>query len=396
MTEKTKKIKILEVATLDLTVNRFVLPLMNALKQSGFEVMAACKDVGGMADLIKQGFRSFNIHFERRITSLNNVKAFFQLIKLLKEQEIDIIHTHTPFASAIGRLAALFAGTKIRVYTVHGFYFKPAVVYWIEKILCRYLTDFIFTVNKEDLNFALKNGFTAREKILNLNSVGIDVERFNPQNISRAKRVRLVEKFNPNKKRLIGYVGRITREKGVFDLLAAFRDLEPKYNALLVLVGSGDFEERDKNTVKELKKALEDDLLKNRVILTGFMEDIPEILSLLDVFVLPSYREGMPVSLLEAMAMEVPVVATDIRGCREAVDEETGILVPPEDPGAIKKAIEFIFSHPEKARQMGKNARIKVVNKFNQKEAIDKQISVFRAIKTRVVNENTINNKTVS
>lgn len=373
-------IKVLQLASIDLTIYNFILPLMRSLREEGFEVCFACKDLGYVERIETEGFKGFPLGIQRNLNPLSALLAVIQIRKILRKEKIDIIHVHTPIASVLGRLAAIIAGTGVKLYTVHGFYTGNSLFYIIEKFFAKYFTDFIFTVNSEDLEYAIKEGFISRDKIANINSIGIDTAKFNPELIKPDQRSKMRKSLNINEEDIVvGFLGRIVKEKGIIDLYKAFAE-SVKMNSMLKLlvVGPWDLGERDTKANELLHQMIIDEGMSDRVIFTGYREDIPEVLDVMDIFVLPSYREGMPVSLLEAMAMGLPVIATDIRGCREEVDSSSGILYRPGDIEGLRIAIENLVGDTNKALEMGRNARKRVVELFNQQKSIGRQIEVYK------------------
>lgn len=373
------KLKIFELSTVDITLYRFVLPLMKELRRYGFEVICGAKGLGYLDRLQEEGFKVYDIALSRSLNPAALLKAFFQLVQVFKKEQIDILHVHTPIASFIGRLAAFFAKIEIKVYTVHGFILKPRIFYYAEKFMARTLTDYMFTVNQEDLELAIEHKFISADKAFNINSVGIDAEHFYPGRVDENAKEQLRESLNIRKDvPVIGYVGRIVKPKGVMDLVNAFVEIRKMIDCRLLLVGPLDFDERAGDIIiDEIRRVIQENRLEQDVILTGHREDIAELLSIMDIFVLPSYREGMPVSLLEAMAMEKAVIGTNIRGTKEEITAETGLIYEARDVSGLKKHLEFYLSNPEKAALMGKNARQRVLKEFDINRVVEKQVKVF-------------------
>lgn len=373
------KLKVFELSTVDMTLYKFVLPLMKELRRQGFEVICGAKSLGYLDRLREEGFKTYDIALCRSLNPAALAKSLFQLVRILKDEEIDIIHVHTPIASFVGRLAAFFAGVDVRIYTVHGFVLRPRLFYYVEKLMARTLTDYMFTVNQEDLELAVRDSFIAADKAVNINSVGIDTEYFNPCRISEAAKAGIRESLNIRKGvPVIGYVGRIVKSKGVPDLVRAFADIRKDTDCRLLLVGPWDLDERsDEIIIDEIRSIISGRGLEQDVLLPGHREDIAELLSIMDIFVLPSYREGMPVSLLEAMAMEKAVIGTDIRGVREEITADSGLIYEAGDVDGLKKHMEFYLDNLEKAAAMGKNARQRVLKEFDMDKVIEKQMKVF-------------------
>lgn len=373
------KLKIFELSTIDITLYKFVLPLMNELRQNGFDVVCGAKNCGYLNKIEEEGFIAYDIALSRSLSPLALTKSLFQLIQILKKEEINIVHVHSPVASFVGRLAAFFAKVDTKIYTVHGFIFKPKVFYYIEKFMARAFTDYMFTVNQEDMDMAVKNRFVPNDKIININSVGIDVRYFDPALVNETARERLRATLNiKNNIPVIGYVGRIVKSKGLLDLVHAFVNTRKHTNCQLLLVGPWDLDERQEDTIiQDIRGIISENRLEQDIVILGHREDIADLLSIIDIFVLPSYREGMPVSLLEAMAMERAVIGTNIRGIKEEITGESGLIYEPKDIYGLQKNIEFCLGNREEAVRMGKNARTRVIKDFSIDRVLEKQMKVF-------------------
>lgn len=373
------KPRIFELSTVDMTLYKFVLPLIKKLREQGFDIICGARNFGYLDKLEKEGFKTYDIALSRSLNPIALLKSFFQLVRVLKKEKINILHVHTPIASFVGRLAAFFAKVDIKVYTVHGFITRPKIFYYVEKFMAKTLTDYMFTVNQEDLDMAVKNKFISVDKALNINSVGIDTCTFDPGKVSEATKDQLRVSLNIKKDvPVIGYVGRIVKSKGVLDLIQAFVEINKNMSCQLLLVGPWDMDERsDDIIIQDIRRIVHENRLEQDVFLPGHREDIVEFLSIMDVFVLPSYREGMPVSLLEAMAMEKAVIGTNIRGVREEITADSGLIYKVKDINTLKEHMEFYLKNVEKADMMGKSARQRVLENFGMDKVIGKQTKVF-------------------
>ena len=202
---------------------------------------------------------------------------------------------------------------------------------------------------------------------------GIDLTRFYPTE----------KHIFPERLKFL-FVGRLVQEKGILDLLQAYDELTKRYpNAKLTIAGELMTSERDQETAKQV----EAHLAKNpQVHYAGFVRDTPSLFAAHDVFLLPSYREGLPRSILEAMASGLPVIATDIRGCREEVtDGETGFLVPVGRPEALTVAMRWFIEHPEQCYSFGQRGREVVEEKFDETKILSRQLHLFAQISSREV-----------
>src|SRR5699024_7404119 len=242
-----------------------------------------------------------------------------------RTEKPDIVHVHTPVAAVLGRIAAKMARVPAIIYTAHGFYFhenmspkKYKFFYTIEKLCAKWCTDYIFKQSEEDGKLAIQDIF---------NSANMEKKRFD----------NYIKEFNIQENDVVvSFIGRFVREKGIIDLLEGFNQIEQK-NIKLLVIGGASSSERDQQTVS----LLEEYKTNPNILFTGYRSDIPELLAISDVFCLPSYREGMPRSIIEAMAMECAIVATNIRGSREEVDHGVnGYLVGLNDPSALANSFE--------------------------------------------------------
>jgi len=181
---------------------------------------------------------------------------------------------------------------------------------------------------------------------------------------------------------VIGFVGRLVEEKGILDLMEAFNIVKKAYdNAKLLVIGDTLESDRDAQAKRKMKELIVSYDLEESVILTGFREDVPGLLAAMDIFCLPSYREGMPMSILEAMASSLPVVATNISGSREAVLEGiTGTLVPVRSPWKLADALIEMLSDQEHAARLGHAGRERVAAAFNEKTVINRQLEIYRKV----------------
>jgi lipopolysaccharide/colanic/teichoic acid biosynthesis glycosyltransferase/glycosyltransferase involved in cell wall biosynthesis len=379
-----RKLKVLFVTSVDITVEKFLIPLLNRLKNEGFEVHVACSKGKYTPDIEARGFIVHNILIERRINPLSNLRSLWNLYLLMRKERFQIVHVHTPIASVLGRIAAWMARVPITVYTVHGFYFhentnrliRKAMV-WLERILCK-ITTIVFTVSSEDAQTAIKEKICPEKKVKWISN-GIDINRFNIRTDSGM--MRLKYGLTPDNK-VVGFVGRFVEEKGIINLLEAIQQVVKLIpDAKLLIVGEKEESDRDKKTGKIITSIVNQGGLSSHVIFTGFIEDVPEVLSVMDVFVLPSYREGLPISILEAMACGKPVIATNIRGCREEViPEKTGLLVPVNDSKSLADAIVRLLSNEKLARQMGITGRRQVEEFFDEIFPVEKELKAYQDV----------------
>lgn len=382
--------KILEICAIDITAKTLLLPLINKLKEEGYVVEIVCSKGEKAKALERKGYVFRFTNIDRKINPISNIKSILELYRIMKKGKYDIVHVHTPVASVLGRIAAKLAGIPIIIYTAHGFYFDdnmPKIIYKIfviiEKLMGKFFTDYIFTQSYEDYKNVIKFGVIGKEKIACISN-GVDVNKFNFENVN----IDIIEfKKNiglPINSRILCFVGRLIKVKGILDLLNAFKNLIKDYNNLyLIIVGDKYLHERDLDTKQKIDYFLQDnDKLKNHILLTGYRDDIPELLKISDIFILPSHRgEGMPRSILEAMAMGKPVITTNIRGCREEViDGKTGFLINVNAPHEIYRSIKKLLDNNDLIKRFGINGRKRVEKLFNEEKVLEIELEIINSL----------------
>jgi glycosyltransferase involved in cell wall biosynthesis len=382
--------KVLQLAAVDVTVKFLLLPLIDCLIKEDYEVHIACSPGQHLRELEDRGCSVHSIPIARRISPFSNLTSLWRLFRLIRRERFDIVHVHTPVAAVLGRVAAKLARVPVIIHTAHGFYFhelmapwKRRLIIWVEKLLGRCCTDMLFTVSCEDKDTAVKEKIVDQERVICINSIGVDIQRFTPSNVVIEKTRLLRRELGlQDDDKVIGFIGRLVREKGVEELFEAMGQVIREIpEAKLLVVGDTLASDRDRRTTERLQELIKRNNLEDVIKFTGFREDIPELLTIMDLFVLPSHREGMPRSILEAMAAGKPVVATNIRGCREeVVHGETGYLVRVNDPCKLANAIIEIMSDKILAEQMGKAGRQRAVEFFDEAQILEKQLGIYRKL----------------
>lgn len=387
--KKENKIKICHIASSDLTVKFLLLSQLKFLKSQGYDVYAVCSRGKWVKSIEKEGIKVKVIEIQRKISPFSDLVCLFKLIVFLRKERFSIVHTHTPKPSLLGQMAAKIAGVPIIVNTIHGFYFHDKTPYFqrkffilIEKIAAMFST-MIFSQNRTDVNTAIHEKIAKIGKIKFLGN-GIDLKRFDAKRFSKTfilkKKKSLL--INP-KQKVIGIVGRLVEEKGYVELFEAFSHLKESFpKTLLLIIGQKEHDKKDSLDLSLVKRYE----IEKSVMFLGEREDIDEIYPLMDVFVLPSWREGFPRSILEASAFSKPVIATDIRGCKDAVEnKKTGVLVLVKDPQSLYKAMSYFLLNPKIMKLMGKNGRKKAEKEFDEELVFDKiKTEYLRLIKEKL------------
>lgn len=368
---ENRKIKVCHIVSIDITVKFLLMPQLKFLMGEGYNVYAICSPGKLKKDIETEGIKVETIQIKRKISPFSDIISLIKLLVYFKKEKFDIVHTHAPKPGLIGQLAAKMAGVPIIINTIHGLYFtenssflKRKFFVLMEKIAAKCST-LIFSQNREDMETMIKEKIAKPEKIKYLGN-GVSMERFNPERFS--------DNFVKNKKKelnlpadakIIGAIGRLVKEKGYLELFEAFGEVLKNFpNALLLVVGPEEPEKKDCLTPEIVKNYG----LEGKTIFLGERKDVDELYPLMDVFVLASHREGFPRTVLEAMAMKKPVVATNIRGCREEIDNgANGILVPLKNAKELAKAIIYLLRNPDRAEKIAVLAREKAEKEFDER-----------------------------
>ncbi len=368
-----RQIKVAYVTTAAISLRYLVLSQLRSLLQSGYEVVGISSPGAEVPILESAGIRYVAVQMTRRITPLADLMSLVRLYRLLRIERPDIVHTHTPKANLVGQWAAWLARVPIRISTVHGLYFThntPILKRWLFQTMEKWSTRFahvVFLVNDDDLRTATELNLIDHQRIRFLPAgTGIDITRFDParQTVEAVRDGRRALGL-PNDAIVVGFVGRLVKEKGLLELFAGIREIYQRLpNVWLLVVGPYDVSKPDTlspDTAGEFGIA-------DRCVFTGLRSDTEHLYPLMDMFVLPSHREGMPLSLMEAAAMSIPCIATDIRGCRSGVIHGlNGLLVPLGDVHALAEAIAEIATNPNKARHMKEAGRRLAEDRFDER-----------------------------
>lgn len=341
------------------------------MKARGMEVHAVSSPgVLLHAAAVREQIPVHAVDLHRRITPWSDLEALARLYGLFRGLQPAIVHAHTPKGGLLGVLAARLARVPVVLYGMRGLPFvthtglKRRILCWTETAACR-LAHRVIAVSQGVRRTAVNLGFCPEDKIRVLaqgSGNGVDArERFNPQTLPAGLRNQTRELCQiPPDALVMGYMGRIVRDKGIIELEAAWQTLRTVFPGLhLLLVGP--IEPQDPIPAPVLRRLQEDP----RVRLTGGVRDSARYYTAMDLLVLPTYREGFPNTPLEAAAMELPVVATTVDGCVEAVvDGITGLLVPPRESAALAAAVQNLLDDAEMRTRMGRAARQRVLRDF--------------------------------
>lgn len=384
--------RILHLCAVDFTVRHFIAPIVLDQRARGADSAAACAPGPWWSEIERMGVPLLPLRIPRRPAPWSLAVAVLRLAALLRKERIEILHVHTPVAALVGRLAGRLAHVPVVLHTAHGYYFHdrmtslPRRLHLAVERLASFGQDGLLCVSREDLRTARRERLLRPRTPATWIGNGADIARFDPVHHRNARAEIRRQLGIPGDAFALIAMGRLTREKGFAELFDAMRALPPEVH--LIVAGGRLDSERD-NIEQALADAAQNPPLAGRVHLLGFRDDTPALLAASDLFVLPSWREGLPVSLLEAMAMGLPAVVSDIRGCREAlVDGVTGFLVPPRDADALAGAIDYLARHPEAGRRLGAAGRKRALAYFTLDQALERQRAFYRRVlRAREVSE---------
>ena len=356
---KSVRIKIVRAATLGTSLNTFCEGLLTELTDEGYEVVALSSPDADLDELSKrEGVRTIGVHMERRISLWNDLVSLMKIIRALKTEKPDMVHSMTPKAGLLCMMAARWCGVPIRIHTFTGLVWPTAtgisrqILMMTDKITCACATHII--PEGEGVKADLQRSITHKPmRVLGYGNVkGIDLDYWK----------RTAQKVEELPFTFV-YVGRIVRDKGMNELISAFVRLhkECTYTQLL-LVGS--FEDDIDPVAPETKHLIES---FDGIEAVGEQKDVRPFYEQSDALVFPSYREGFPNVVIEAGAMDLPSIVTDINGSREIIENrKNGVIVPPRDEQALFDAMKWMIEHPEERKSMAENARPMVASRYEQ------------------------------
>jgi|LGOV01.1.fsa_nt_gb glycosyltransferase involved in cell wall biosynthesis len=327
-------------------------------------------------EMEQRGFKTYQLPVPRKISAIKSMfTAYYKMRRICKENHYNLVHCHSPIGGVIARVACKGVrknGTKV-VYTAHGFHFYKGapkinwiLYYTVEKFVSKY-TDLLITINHEDYERA--KSFKAK-KVVYLPGIGVDTGKFKNVNINReSKREQL---GIPENTVVLLSIAEMIKRKNQETALRAVSQLENS-NYIYLICGEGPLE----NYLKELTKELKID---DRVRFLGYRKDIPEICRASDLFVLPSYQEGLSVSVMEAMSAGLPVICSSIRGNTDLIEEgKGGLLHKPEDVDQISKELEQLINDKELRTKMGEYNQ-KKIEKYDKKIVNSKMRELYREL----------------
>lgn len=355
--------KIIRAVTVPMSLG-FCREVMIKLRDNGHE-MVAVTSPGPELDALRDndGFKTIEVAMERRMAPFKDIKSLFKLIKVFRKERPDVVHSMTPKAGLLCMMAGWLTGVPVRIHTFTGLVWptstgiKRQILKMTDRITCACSTH-VIPEGQGVLNDLKSGGITRKPmKVLGYGNVmGIDLERFNPE--------RFIRKANDGTMTFL-FVGRIVGDKGINELVEAFVALNKEYsNTRLKLIGR--YEENLDPIKPETKQIIDE---HEAIELAGarYGDNLLQEYMDADIFVMPSYREGFPNTVIEAGAMNLPSVVTDINGSREIItDGENGLIVPPQTTETLYAAMRRLVEDEVLRNSIIKNARPMIASRFEK------------------------------
>jgi glycosyltransferase involved in cell wall biosynthesis len=378
--------KLVHVTTVDMSLVLLLGPQLRAFADAGMEVVGVSAPGPFVGQLESWGIRHEALQHSTRSRAVGqDIMALAELFQLFRRLRPDIVHTHNPKPGLYGRLAARAAGVPGVVNTVHGLYASPedpasrkALVYALERAAST-CSGAELVQNPEDLAVMARLGVPSQKLVLLGN--GVDLQRFRPETGEQARRQARQDLGLERDAVVVGVVARLVWQKGFRELFAAAERLRETHpDVVFVVVGGSDPDKADAISPEELGAARR----RSHVVFAGSRDDMEHVYPAFDLFVLPSYREGFPRSAMEAAACGLPVIATDIRGCRQVVSHgRSGLLVPLHDPVRLAAAIGELVVDPARRHRMGAAGRRKAEDEFDDRAVVSKTMAAYERVLVR-------------
>jgi glycosyltransferase involved in cell wall biosynthesis/GNAT superfamily N-acetyltransferase len=370
--------RIAHLTTVDMSLRYLVFPQLLAVREAGGEPIGISAPGPYVSELEAAGIRHIPLASSTRgMNVLADLRAARQLWKVLRREQFDVLHTHNPKPGLYGRVLGRLARVPVVINTVHGLYATPddpilkrLVVYALEAVASRF-SDLELVQSREDFELLTRRRLTRPSRTIHLGN-GVDLAHFDSDRFTAADRAAVRSELGAGETTVVvGTVGRLVAEKGYPELFEAARCLDG--DVLVVCVGPDDPVKGD-----ALPRDLVAEAAAAGVRFLGMRTDVDRLYAGMDLFVLPTHREGFPRAAMEAAAMGLPIIATDIRGCREVVDDgANGILIPVRNPDALTKTIQRLVDDPVERTRLGEAGRRIALERFDERRVVAKVLRAY-------------------
>lgn len=369
--------KLIRITTVPISFKVLLKGQLRFMASNGFDVKGVSSEGEELREVHEnEGIVMEAINMSRKITPFQDLKSLWEMWNFLRKEKPQIVHTHTPKAGIIGMLAARLAGVPHRLHTVAGLPLMEAtgikrkILNFVEKLTYSSATR-VYPNSKGLYDFILQNNFTQSNKlkiIANGSSNGINTTFFSPDQVTELERVALREKLNIQPDDFVFvFVGRIVSDKGINELIKAFSELKTAENneltsIKLLLVGGleSDLDPLHPETLAEINQ-------NKGIISAGFQQDVRPFFAISDALAFPSYREGFPNVVMQAGAMGLPSIVSDINGCNEIIVEgENGLIIPPKNVEKLKEKMLTLARDKNLYIKLKENSRRMIENRYEQ------------------------------
>ena len=369
--------KLIRITTVPISFKVLLKGQLRFMASNGFDVKGVSSEGEELKEVVEnEGIVMETINMSRKITPFQDLKSLWEMWNFLRKEKPQIVHTHTPKAGIIGMLAARLAGVPHRLHTVAGLPLMEAtgikrkILNFVEKLTYSSATR-VYPNSKGLYDFILQNHFTQSNKlkiIANGSSNGINTTFFSPEQVTETERVTLREKLNIQPDDFVFvFVGRIVSDKGINELIKAFSELQAAGNneqigIKLLLVGGLEsyLDPLNPETLAEINQ-------NKDIISVGFQQDVRPFFAISDVLAFPSYREGFPNVVMQAGAMGLPSIVSDINGCNEIIVEgENGLIIPPKNVEKLKEKMLTLARDKNLYIKLKENSRRMIENRYEQ------------------------------
>ena len=369
--------KLIRITTVPISFKVLLKGQLRFMTSNGFDVKGVSSEGEELREIHEnEGIVMEAINMSRKITPFQDLKSLWEMWNFLRKEKPQIVHTHTPKAGIIGMLAARLAGVPHRLHTVAGLPLMEAtgikrkILNFVEKLTYSSATR-VYPNSKGLYDFILQNNFTQSNKlkiIANGSSNGINTTFFSPAQVSEIEKVKLGEKLNIQPDDFVFvFVGRIVSDKGINELIKAFSELQTAENnqltgIKLLLVGGleSDLDPLNPETLAEINQ-------NKDIISVGFQQDVRPFFAISDALAFPSYREGFPNVVMQAGAMGLPSIVSDINGCNEIIVEgENGLIIPPKNVEKLKEKMLTLARDKNLYTKLKENSRRMIESRYEQ------------------------------
>ncbi|MBQ6185626.1 MAG: glycosyltransferase family 4 protein [Bacteroidales bacterium] len=376
--------KLIRVTTVDLSLYTLLKGQLRFLSDK-FDVVALAADTGVLKAVgEREGVRVIDVPMHREISLLSDFRSLFRLMKVFRKEKPDIVHANTPKGSLLSMIAAKLSGVPTRIYLVTGLRYqgfsgwRAMLLKTMERITCAFATK-VIPEGKGVKDTLIRDRITKKdlEIIHNGNINGIDPAFFSREACTETREEVRARLGLPDNVFTFIFIGRMVKDKGMNELADAIRDISLIHPELkVILVGAFESE------LDPLAPGNEDFFKSSpNVIYVGRQSDVRPYLMAADSLVFPSYREGFPNVVLQAGAMDLPMIVTDINGCNEVVEDGVnGVIIPPRNKEALKQAMLAFLDNPMMAEQMSKQSREMVVSRYNQEDFWNSLLAMYNSL----------------